>query len=41
MVVMIYPGMGVDGNNYYFTFEPPQQKCKVINNKFKCVKKEK
>tara|TARA_Y100000389_G_C17470464_1_gene530041 strand:- start:1189 stop:1845 length:657 start_codon:yes stop_codon:yes gene_type:complete len=41
MIVMIYPGMGVKGENYYFTFAPPQQKCRVINNKFKCIKKRK
>lgn len=41
MISIIYPGMGLDGTNTYFTFEPPQQKCKVINNKFKCVKKRK
>ena len=41
MIAIIYPGMGLDGTNTYFKFEPPQQKCKVINNKFKCVKKRK
>ena len=41
LITVIYPGMGLDGANTYFTFEPPQQKCRVINNKFKCVKKRK
>ena len=41
MIGVIYPGMGLDGTNTYFTFEPPHQKCRVINNKFKCVKKRK
>ena len=41
MIAMIYPGMGTPGGNYYFTFAPPQQKCRVIYNKFKCTKKRK
>jgi hypothetical protein len=34
----IWKGANVGGSNIYFTFEPPQSKCKVIQNKFKCTK---
>ena len=38
---IIYPSLGVSGENMYFTFEPSQSKCRVINNKFKCIKRRK
>tara|TARA_B100001029_G_scaffold176064_1_gene178429 strand:- start:187 stop:870 length:684 start_codon:yes stop_codon:yes gene_type:complete len=41
MVGYAYPGMGVSGSDMFFTFEPPQKKCRVIHNKFKCIKKRK
>jgi len=41
MVGLAYPGMGVSGTDMFFTFEAPQKKCRVIQNKFKCIRKRK